>query len=726
MLYVRAQDQFAEGAWTYLRSSASIETSDFILRADEIDYNQETGYAEGRGDVRFQSFERGEEIQAERVEYFLREQKGRFYHLRGSSPPKVDYRPGLLMSSAPFVFEGTWAERIGGRYILHDGYITNCRTPRPWWRLQGSQFDIVPGERAIASNSRFVLKRMPLFFTPWFYKSLADEPRRSGLLMPNIGNSSRRGRMVGVGYFWAINRWSDLTYRTQLFTARGFAHHVDFRAKPNQNTDLDMIFYGVNDRGLLLDDGSRLKQGGYLFSFRGKSELPFGFHARSEINYLSSFVFRQSFTESFNEAVFSEVRSIGFATKQWSTYSLDLVFERSENYQSTEPGDRIVIRRLPIVEFRGRDRKVRKDLPIWVSLESSAGFLRRNQPLFQTRQFVDRIDFAPRVMTAFRWKGFSLLPAFSIRETHYGSSQLNRQVSGNGVTRSSSEVSADLIMPSLARVFAKPPKFLGEKLKHVIEPRASFRKVSGIGNFDEFVRFDDTELLSNTTEIDYSLTNRLYTKTGSTVREIASWQLWQKRYLDPDFGGALIDGGRNVLRTQTEMTAFSFIDQSRRFSPVVSVFRVSPVPAFQVDWRSDYDPTRSRIVNSSLIGSWRRDKLVISAGHSHVRSIPSRFDPDLDRYTGLSPNANQFIGLIGWGSQNRRGWSAGFQSVYDFRTSQLQFATTQVSYNSECCGISVQYRRFGFGTRNENQFRVAFAVANIGSFGTLRRQESIF
>jgi len=39
----------------------------------------------------------------------------------------------------------------------------------------------------------------------------------------------------------------------------------------------------------------------------------------------------------------------------------------------------------------------------------------------------------------------------------------------------------------------------------------------------------------------------------------------------------------------------------------------------------------------------------------------------------------------------------------------------------------VQYRRFGLaGTRNENQFRVAFAVSNIGTFGTLKRQERIF
>ena len=56
----------------------------------------------------------------------------------------------------------------------------------------------------------------------------------------------------------------------------------------------------------------------------------------------------------------------------------------------------------------------------------------------------------------------------------------------------------------------------------------------------------------------------------------------------------------------------------------------------------------------------------------------------------------------------------------------MQFATTQVTYNTDCCGFSVQYRRFSIGTRNENQFRLSFAVANIGSFGSLKRQDRLF
>jgi len=720
---VVAVTQASEGPWVRLRGAAAVETVDTLLRADEIDYNQETGDVEARGNAYFENFEREERLEADRIEYNLREERGKFYGVRGSTPAKVELRPGLLRTANPFVFRGQWAERLGRRYILHNGFITNCKLPNPWWVLRGKRFDIIPGERAIASRPVFRLKGIPLFYLPYFYKSLEDQPRKSGFLMPNIGTSSRRGKMVGLGYFWAINRSYDVTYRSQYFTQRGFAHHVDLRGKPMQKADFNLILYGVQDKGRKQSDGTRVKEGGYLLTFNGRAELPKGFFARGEVNYLSSFLFRQSFTESFNEAVFSEVHSRGFVRKDWSGYSLTARFERSENYQGQKLDDRISIRHLPQVEFRQRDREIFRGVPIWFSFESVAGLLRRSQPLFQTRQFVERADFAPRVMGALRWKDISLLPYAGIRETHYGSSFQQRpsvalgtlDITGQGLLRSSQEYGAELILPALERVFAAPKWLGGEKLKHVIEARGGYRRVRGIGDFDRYIRFDETELLSNTEEIDYSLSNRVYVKQSGVVRELLSWQLWQKRYLDPTFGGAIEPGVRNTLLTQTAMTGFAFLDGARKYSPVVSSLQVNPTRLIGVEWRSDYDTIRRRVINSSLQANIRTQSFFISAGHNHVRSSPV-----------LSSSSNQFIGLLGVGRSDLRGWSAGFSAVYDFRVAKLTYNTTQVSYNSDCCGISFQFRRFDVGPRKENQWRAAFAISNIGSFGTLKRQERLF
>jgi LPS-assembly protein len=133
-MYVRSVTQDRRGPWFYLRGAAEVETDETLLRADEIDYNELTGYAEARGNVRFLSFERGEHLEADHVEYYLEEAKGKFYNVRGSVPPKIDPRPGILTTDAPFVFQGRWADRLRDRYILHDGFVTNCRIPRPWSR----------------------------------------------------------------------------------------------------------------------------------------------------------------------------------------------------------------------------------------------------------------------------------------------------------------------------------------------------------------------------------------------------------------------------------------------------------------------------------------------------------------------------------------------------------------------------------------------------------------
>ncbi len=368
---------------TIWRGSVSFRTTELELWADELDYNEETGEAEARGNVHFQHFERGEELWADRVEYNLRLETGKFYNVRGISPAKIDRRPGLLTTTNPFNFQGRWAERLKEKYILHNGFVTNCRLPKPWWTLRGPKFDIIPGQRALAYRSVFRLRFMPLFYAPVFYKSLEERPRKSGLLTPNIGNSSRRGKMVGVGYYWAINRSYDATYLAQYFTQRGFAHHVDFRAKPTAASDFNVVLFGVNDRGEKQSNGERIKKSGLILNLAGRADLGHGFTGRLEGNYVSSMPFRTSWSESYNEAIGSEVHSIGYVEKHWSGYGLSFAFARLENIQRPgdydytlkkyKPDDKILIRKLPEVDFVTRDRQILLGkLPIWVSLESSA------------------------------------------------------------------------------------------------------------------------------------------------------------------------------------------------------------------------------------------------------------------------------------------------------------------------------------------------------------------
>ena len=746
-----ATEKRIEGDWTHLIGLAELRGDAMILRADEIDYNRVTGYAEARGNVYYENFERKEKLWATRVEYFLRDERGRFYEVRGETYPKIENRPGLYRTESPIRFEGKWAERIGDEYRLYDGTLTNCEIPSPWWTLRSPEFRIVPGEHATMRNGVLRIRSIPVLYAPWFYKSLKEGERKSGLLTPNFGNSNRRGQMVGAGYYWAISRNYDAMYRGQYFTTRGLAHQVDFRGKPTQTSDFNFSLYGVNDRGLpvdqtvfVADPGNpgelrpqtqtvRFKAGGYNATARGVTTLPKGFYARGELNYLSSFRFRQEFSESIAEAIAPEIQSVGFVAKDWSSYHFTTAFHRLQNFRTTEE-DTISFRKLPEVRLASRSRSMRSDIPVYVSFDTSWGLVRRNQPLFQTRQFVTRIDFAPRIFAPLEWKGFHIVPSYSPRLTTYDSSITSAGVVGENVTRRSQEFGIDFLPPSLARIFDKPGIW-GDKLKHVVEPRATLRYVNGVDNFNDLIRFDSTELLSNTAEAEFAIVNRFFGKRGDNVEELISWEVRHKRYFDQDFGGAVIPGQRNVVQSSLDFSTFTFLNQPRGYSPVASTFRMSPATRYGIQWRTDFDPFYNQFLNSILSVDARVSDFLFLIGQNRVRSTPLLVDPDnpneeiapdVPSSLLLSPPANKIIATAAWRDSLKRGWSAAFNNWYDVRTRTVVTSTGQITYNSDCCGFSVQYRRFGFANRSENQFRFSLTIANIGAFGTLRKQERLF
>ena len=727
----------SQGSRHHLIGNARIVGAETLLTADDILEDDDSGDVIAKGNVVFHQYVHDEELHADRVEYNTRTETGKFYNVRGWTRTQVVSKPNVLTTSAPLYFEAEWAERIQDKYILHHGMITNCKLPNPWWTLRGPKFDIVQDEYAVAHRSVFWLKWVPIFYAPYFHKSLARVPRQSGFLSPTIGHSSlgQGGYLIGLGYYWAINRSYDTTYDVLDYTSGAIAHHVDFRGKPTAHSDFDVIVLGVQNTGLKVGN---TKTSGYDITAQGKADLGRGFYARGAVDYLSSLTFRETFTQSFNEAAFSDSVSVGVIAKDWSSFSFDAVGSRLESFQSTAPGDQILIRKLPEADFSSRDRQIWQNLPVWVSFNSTAGLLDRSnpevsgQPVFQTRLLTERADLSPRVITAFDWRGFHVVPGFSVRETNYSVSQENQEVVKHDLNRFSRELDFDLIFPSLERVFNRKTVF-GDKLKHVIEPRVSYRYVSGVQDFSQIVRFDSMDLVSNTNQLELSLTNRIYAKRGKDVWELFSWQLWQQRYFDPTFGGAVVPGQRNVVLSSIELTPFAFLNGPRNYSPVVSAVAISPKPGWRFEWRTDYDPLVKKFVDSSFSSDFRKGHFFLSPRYNLVTCRPLTpadalqcHSPTPDTTRLLSPQGNQIAGRIGWGDPNHRGWNVGYDTVYDYRQGLSQYGVAQVTYNTDCCGFSFQYRRFDFGIRNESQWGFSITVANFGSAGTLRKQQRMF
>ena len=92
-----------------------------------------------------------------------------------------------------------------------------------------------------------------------------------------------------------------------------------------------------------------------------------------------------------------------------------------------------------------------------------------------------------------------------------------------------------------------------------------------------------TDLLSNTNEVRYSLANRFFVKgNDGNVTEVMSWELSQARYFDPTFGGAVVTGQRNIVEAKRTLPAYAFLDGPRNYSPIFSIFRFQQTDRFRV------------------------------------------------------------------------------------------------------------------------------------------------
>jgi len=314
-----------------------------------------------------------------------------------------------------------------------------------------------------------------------------------------------------------------------------------------------------------------------------------------------------------------------------------------------------------------------------------------------------------------RWGSWlGVTPTYSFQVMRYGAQEIGGSVVESPITRTTGEASVDLRPPTLERVWQRK----NSKWKHTIEPRIVYTYVTGVNDFAHFIRVDQGDTLTDTNEVEYSVTQRLFRRTASgSSQELASWTLLQKHYFDPTFGGAIVPGARNVFQALDSVTPFAFADGARSYSPLVSDFRVTPSAKYDAEFRTDYDPLRGRIISAeSLLKVRPHGDFSVSLMHYSVNAGAD-----------LQPRSSQIRTLIAYGEPNRKGWNVSVGVSYDFRQGLAQNETVDLGYNGSCCGVAFGYQRLALGSlRTENQFRIALVIANLGNFGNLRRQDRLF
>jgi len=761
---IKALNQEKVGAIYKLHRQAEIHYGEYILYADEITYNADTGDSTADGHVVLDGNVNDEHIQASHGTYNVRSETGHFENVVATIGARSVGKRLILTSANPFFIRARIVEKTTpDHYLVQEGMVTTCELPHPKWQFRARKIEVEVGGNAKLYHSSFGLEGIPILYFPFATLPAQRFPRQSGFLIPNFGTSTTKGAILGESLFWAMSRSMDAHIGAEYYSARGWAPQAEFRARPSDTSFIDLNYFGVLDRGT---GHPPLDEGGEEVRLNGEGSFAHNFRGVASVDYLSSYLFRLAFSEVFTQAVNSEVRSIGFLSNTTNDYFTNAAMRRYQDFESATSGDAITILHAPGFESSTVDRPLGRSLFYW-SYDAAAEGLSRSEPGFSTATLLGRFDLSPELSLPLQFAGWSFRPTLAMRDTIY-TQRLLPSTNGIGsvvsdeINRRALEASVELRPPAMARVFDRA--WLGRKWKHVIEPRVVYSYVAGVDNFNKILRFDERDILSDAHEVEYSVVQRWYAKktsaqpencnqpgmpllfiggaapqthvpwerlplpaqtpcnSGPQTREIVRWELAQKYFIDPTFGGALQPGASNIFTTTAALTGTSFLTGLRHLSPLISRLRVQTSSKMDLEWDLDYDFKLGQINSSAAFLNYSIGPFTVGGGDAFLR-IPAQT-------AGISYPAqefNQFRVLAGYGHTNKPGLSVAVNIGFDQDLGQLQYTAAQVTYNWDCCGFNVEFRRFNLtSVRNENQYRFTFALANLGSLGNLRRTERLF
>ena len=745
----QAQRQTREGdTWT-LSGQVVVHYRDYIFRADKVIYHQSTSELDADGHLQVTGGPDDVRIEASNGGMRLNMHTARFYNVTGSVGVRRSGAVVVYSTTNPFLFSGRVLLQTGeGEYRVIDGTMTNCRLPRPDWQLISRSIRMENGEASTA-NTFFKLFGVPIFYLPYLRHPVNETGRESGFLIPVVSNSSIRGYTLGEQVYLVLNRSTDMVVGAEYFSKRGFAPNGDFRYKGPGLDHLLVRWNALFDRGIAATPPATglVDQGGVDISATGRQDFSPSTRVAGNVEYLSSYVYRLVFDDNYSQAVNSEVLSTLGLTHDYKGFIPSGYFGRLQTFASATPGDEARILHLPSLRFDSLDRALGKS-PIYWGLNASLSHLSRAEPDFHAHN-VGRTDIYPHVSWPIVVDGWSIVPEADFRETFYSGSEVPDLTGANGGTPSIShdplnrtyvETSLDLRPPALERDFVLAK--WNRALRHVIEPELTYRFVGGIGSDAQNVLLVDTnDIATNTNEAGYSLTQRFYLRPlhpvpcseadaaigrcKNTSREWASWQIGQKIFIDPNFGGAIIPGRRNVFDSTLDLSGVAFLTAPRNVSPVISRLRFEAVNNLRVEWDMDYDPRLGHIGADNLYAGYNRGRTTVGLGHAMLNAV------DEQGSAATTIQSQQLQPFLQIGRPNAVGFDLAAAGGYDFVHGALQYGGVQAVYNWGCCGLMLGYRRFELGNngntgRDETEWLYSFTLANFGSVGDIRHSNSIF
>lgn len=255
---VSDQAEFQLDGDARFRGDVLLRSGNRFLRAEDATFSQETGTLKIAGEAEFRN-----------QDFRISGRRARFSRDDGSV--QID-DTNFDIWNVPA--RGT-AKRIkvreSGKLKMEKVTYTACPPGNNDWKLKASKITIDQNTGyGVAKDARMEVKGVPIIWLPRISYPVTNQ-RKSGFLIPDFGNSERRGFDFSAPWYWNIAPNYDATITPRLMTDRGLQMGGEFR---HLNRRTNGVFSGE-----FLEDDDKTEQDRWLMAVTNQTFLPLGWRS---------------------------------------------------------------------------------------------------------------------------------------------------------------------------------------------------------------------------------------------------------------------------------------------------------------------------------------------------------------------------------------------------------------------------------------------------------------
>ncbi|MBG0777886.1 MAG: LPS-assembly protein LptD [Desulfovibrionaceae bacterium] len=695
-----------------------LRQGDDYLKADFARYFRKTNWVFLKGAV--EADWRGDQLRAEQAEFDLTNMVG--WLKKGS----------IFVANPHLYFSGDFIRKHwGDSYSFKNAKVTACDPESPAWSMEAREGDITLDGHVRLWSASFRIKDTPVLATPYLAIPIKTK-RRTGLLFPEMGYSSKLGAYYNQPYYWNIDEESDATFYENAMSKRGVMQGAEYRrnsrdTKAYLRADWLHDFKRATDESnedSPFDEDGLIRTNRERYWARGKinTTLPgsrdwkvkLDLDLVSDQNYLREFssglsgfkasrkTFLKEFGRDITDADQNRTSTLN-VSRSWDRFGMSASAEYTQNvdygHGNTSLSRDPTLQKLPEVSgYLFKDS-------IAGPLEMRAGLTATN---FWRRYGTSgtRLDVHPRISVPLRSKYGTIIPSLGWRQTIYGVDWHESDSPGReGSFKSrglpdmlvSAYTEAYRVMglswgTGLALSRENVNKSRWTSLKHNIQPRLAYSYIPRRDQ-DDLPQFDAVDSIDGENQITYSLSNILSRKRQTVVMQEGKDGKARPAF-DVDY--------RDIVRFRLEQ-GYDFneakrtdlIDQypQRPLTDTLAELSVMPGDYVTLTSRSWFSPYLSSITEHehSLTMEWP-NRVTAMVGLDFQESLDEYKRRERKRISAVRTAIKAFL-TPAWSVSAR--WDADIQDGRDLQKELM------INYAHDCFELGIAYAQDSYEDRVE-------------------------